>query len=198
MKGDQQMLHVKKSGDHDNKSSSEMVCMIKSVQRLGSVFKIEKKKRCWWNKDAGLGGLTRLVVRGEHEGDVTAGELLVDRRERVELVLERGGVLRVEEALDQAAAVSGNTGALAGDLRGVDKVLEDRLVHSGEGARVRAGLLVTVLTAGLAEDAALADKDNVAVRELLLELTGETVNRFKWMQRETRISMLDHGSVYLQ
>lgn len=117
----------------------------------------------------------RLVVRREHEADVTASELLVNRREAVQLVLERGGVLRVEEALDQAAAVRGDTGALASDLRGVNEVLEDRLVHGGEGARVRTGLLVTVLAAGLAEDAALADEDNVAVRELLLELTGETV-----------------------
>lgn len=117
----------------------------------------------------------RLVVRGEHEADVTASELLVNRREAVQLVLERGGVLRVEEALDQAAAVSGNTRALASDLRGVDEVLEDRLVHGGERARVRTRLLVAVLAAGLAEDAALADKDNVTVRELLLELTGETV-----------------------
>ena len=117
----------------------------------------------------------RLVVRREHEGDVTASELLVHRRERVELVLERGGVLRVQEALDQAAAVSGNTRALASDLRGVNQVLEDRLVHGGQSARVRSGLLVAVLAAGLAKDAALADENNVAVRELLLELTGETV-----------------------
>ncbi len=119
--------------------------------------------------------IKRLVVRREHEADVTAGELLVDRREAVELVLERGGVLGVKEALDQTRAVGGNTSALAGDLGGVDEVLEDRLVHGGKGARVRTGLLVTVLTAGLAEDTALADKDNVTVRELLLELTGETV-----------------------
>lgn len=134
-----------------------------------------------------LSKTTRLVVLGEHEGDVTASELLVDRRERVELVLERGSVLGVKEALDQAAAVSSNTGALAGDLGGVNEVLEDRLVHSGEGARVRTGLLVTVLTAGLAEDAALADKDNVAVRELLFELTGETVRSER--EREASVSL---------
>ena len=121
------------------------------------------------------GGIGTLVVRRELEADVTAGELLVNRREAVQLVLERGGVLRVEEALDETAAVGGDARALAGDLRGVDKVLEDRLVHSGQRARVGAGLLVTVLAAGLAKDAALADEHNVAVRELLLELTGETV-----------------------
>lgn len=129
---------------------------------------MERRRKLEWNA-------IRLVVRREHEADVAAGELLVDRREAVELVLKRGGVLRVEEALDQAAAVGGNARALASDLRGVDKVLEDRLVHGGEGARVRTGLLVAVLSAGLAEDAALADEDNVTVRELLLELTGETV-----------------------
>jgi len=125
----------------------------------------------------------RLVVRREHKANITASELLVDRREAVQLVLERGGVLRVQVALDQAAPVSSNTRALAGDLRGINKVLKDRLVHGGERARVRAGLLVTVLSAGLAEDAALADKDNVAVRELLLKLTGETAKH----QAKTRI-----------
>lgn len=127
----------------------------------------------------------RLVVRREHKANVTASELLVDRREAVQLVLERGGVLRVQVALDQAAPVSSNTRALAGDLRGINKVLKDRLVHGGERARVRAGLLVTVLSAGLAEDAALADKDNVAVRELLLKLTGETAKH----QAKTRIEV---------
>ena len=115
----------------------------------------------------------RLVVAAEHEGDVTAGELLVHAAEAVELVLERGGVLRVEEALDQLAAVSGDTGALASDLRGVDKVLEDVLVDSGKGAVTGAHLLAGLGAAGLGEDSSLADEDDVAVRELLLELTGE-------------------------
>ena len=36
---------------------------------------------------------------GEFEVNVLAGKLLVDTRERVELVLEGGGILLVEEAV---------------------------------------------------------------------------------------------------
>ena len=161
------MLHV--DGDDEGKATQSDKCY--DLRREECWWGLT---RCWIGRGRGRG--KRLVVRREHEGNVTASELLVDRREAVQLVLERSGVLGVEEALDQAAAVRGNTGALAGDLGGENKVLEDALVHSGERARVRSGLLVAVLAAGLAKDAALANEDDVTVRELLLELSGETVS----------------------
>lgn len=171
--------------------------------------------------------------------DLLASKAAVDRRERVELVLERGLVLGVKEAarrtsgqdlarwvpearrdvhLDDLGAVDVLPSALAGDLLqngttqatpqsalgflslrlsclwrvapppllhlrhpaeetathgGVDEVLKDLLVDLLERARAGALLLDARDTGRLAHHAALADEDDVAVRELLLELASE-------------------------
>lgn len=47
-------------------------------------------------------------------------------------------------------------------------------MDGGKGTGARAGLVHTCLAGGLAEDTALRNKENVAVGELLLELTDET------------------------
>lgn len=49
----------------------------------------------------------------------------------------------------------------------------------GESAGTGAHLLGTGGAGGLGHDAALGNKDNVAVRELLLELTGESTIELK-------------------
>ena len=54
-----------------------------------------------------------------------------------------------------------------------DEVLKDLLVNLLEGARARALLLDARAAGRLAHHAALADEDDVAVRELLLELAGK-------------------------
>ena len=53
-----------------------------------------------------------------------------------------------------------------------DEVLEGALVNLLEGARAGAGLLGARAAGLLAHHAALADEDDVTVRELLLELQG--------------------------
>lgn len=45
----------------------------------------------------------------------------------------------------------------------------------GEGSATGSLLLDTGVTGGLGEDSALGDEDDVTVRELLLELTGESM-----------------------
>lgn len=60
--------------------------------------------------------MVRLVGVLELELDGLAGELVVDGGEGVELVLEGGGVLGVEEDLVDAGAVGVLAHALAGDL----------------------------------------------------------------------------------
>jgi hypothetical protein len=82
--------------------------------------------------------------------------------------------------LDDLLLVSLDTGALAGDLGGVDQVLEELLVDGGEGAGAGAHLLGTGSAGGLGHDAALGNEDDVAVRELLLELTGESILCWLW------------------
>lgn len=127
----------------------------------------------------------------EHEGDVLAGELAVDRGEAVELVLEAGGVLGVKEALDELVAVSCNTGALASDLGGEDEVLEDGSVDSRKGTAAGTLLLNARATAGLAKDPALANEDDVAVRELLLELAGQPEMTGRAVRRQQVVLFVD-------
>ena len=71
-------------------------------------------------------------------------------------------------------AVDGNPCPLAHNLSRENEVLEDLLVHAGESAAARPLLLDTRGAGGLAQHPALCNKDNMAVRELLLELTGQS------------------------
>jgi len=123
---------------------------------------------------------TRLVVGGglgELKGDTAAGELAVDLGVGVEAVVDATTLLLVEDDLEELVAVLLGAEALADDLDGVDEVGEDGVVDGGEGAAVGALLLLGVAGAagalGAGEDAARGEEDDVAVGELLLELTGE-------------------------
>ena len=139
--------------------------------------------------------------------NVLASERSVDGREGVELVLEQVLLLRVEVAAvstcfwtsriearpkprfaslrpaarhshsDELGTVLGNSCTLAGDLGGVDEVLEDLLVDGGEGSGsgsllLRGGGRVSLR---LGEDSALRQEDDVFVGQLLLELSGKPV-----------------------
>lgn len=118
--------------------------------------------------------LRRQARSLDRKRNVLAGELAVDAREGLELVLEASSILRVQGAADELATVSRDTGALGSNLSRENKVLEDSLMHSSQGAAERAGLLLTRVRARLREDTALTDEHNVVVRELLLEFTSET------------------------
>lgn len=86
-------------------------------------------------------------------------------------------LLLVQDDLDGLAAILLGADTLADDLDGVDEVGEDGVVDGSESTRPGALLLLVgaavhgALRTG--EDAALSDEENVTVRELLLELTGE-------------------------
>lgn len=88
-------------------------------------------------------------------------------------------LLLVQDDLESLAAVLLGADTLADDLDGVNEVVEDGVVDSGQGARARTLLLLVgagvdrALRAG--QDAALSNKEDVAVGELLLELTGQAL-----------------------
>ena len=88
-------------------------------------------------------------------------------------------LLLVQDDLEQLTAVLLRPDALADDLDGVDEVSEDGLVDSGQSARTGALLLLGGARVdgalGAGEDAAGSDEEDVAVGELLLELTSEAV-----------------------
>lgn len=88
-------------------------------------------------------------------------------------------LLLVKDDLEGLAAVLLGAGALADNLDGVDKVAEDGVVDSSQSAR--AGTLLGLVGARVdgalraGKDTALSDEEDVAVRELLLQLAGQAV-----------------------
>jgi hypothetical protein len=88
-------------------------------------------------------------------------------------------LLLVKDNLQGLGAILLSASALANDLDGVDEVGQDGLVDSGQSART--GALLGLVGArgdgalGAGQDAALSNEEDVAVRELLLELAGQTV-----------------------
>jgi hypothetical protein len=125
----------------------------------------------------------RLVLSGalgELEVDALAGEALVDLRVGVEAVVNTTALLLVKDDLEDLGAVLLGAETLADNLDGVDEVGEDGVVDSGEGPGLgallglRSARAVGALGAG--QNAAGSNDQDVAVRELLLELTGEAAD----------------------
>lgn len=124
-----------------------------------------------------------LVVVGrrlwELEVDTLASQTLVNLRVGVEAVVDTTTLLLVEDDLEELAAVLTGADALADNLDGVDEVSEDGVVDGREGTAawtlLGLGGAAAVAALGAWQDAARGDDDDVAVGELLLELTGEAV-----------------------
>lgn len=126
--------------------------------------------------------LTRPLVLGgaglgELEDDTTAGEALVNLGVGVESVVNTTALLLVKDDLEGLGAVLFGADTLADDLDGVDEVGQDSIVDSGKSAGTGTLLLLEVAGAGGAlgagENAASSEDEDVAVGELLLELTGQ-------------------------
>jgi len=115
---------------------------------------------------------------GELEVDTLAGQSLVDLRVGVEAVVNTTTLLLVKNDLEDLGAVLLGAHALANNLDGVDEVGKDGVVDSSQSARTRALLGLAgaraVAALGAGQNAAGSDNEDVAVRELLLELTGQT------------------------
>ena len=88
-------------------------------------------------------------------------------------------LLLVKDNLEDLAAILLGAEALADDLDGEDEVGENGVVDGGQGSRARALLGLrgarAVRALGAGQDTARGQDEDVAVRELLFELTGETV-----------------------
>jgi hypothetical protein len=116
---------------------------------------------------------------GELKANNTTSQLAVDLRVGVESVVNTATLLLVQDDLHDLAAVLLGAETLANNLDGEDQVGEDGVVNRGEGSA--AGTLLglgcagAVGALGAGEDAAGGEDQDMAVRELLLELTGETV-----------------------
>jgi hypothetical protein len=125
----------------------------------------------------------RLVLSGalgELEVDALAGEALVDLGVGVEAVVNTTALLLVKDDLEDLGAVLLGAETLADNLDGVDEVGEDGVVDSGKspglGALLGLRSARAVGALGAGQNAAGSNDQDVAVRELLLELTGETAD----------------------
>lgn len=129
----------------------------------------------------------------ELKSDATASEAAVHLGVGVQSVVNRVLLLLVEDDLEDLAAVLLGAEALADDLNGEHEVGQDGVVHGGQGSRtgsllgLRCARAVRPLGAG--EDAARGQDQDMAVRELLLELTGEAVEREKKRQLHCAFSI---------
>lgn len=124
---------------------------------------------------------TDLVVGGtalrELKVDVAASQTSVDLRVGVEAVVNTAALLLVEDDLEELGAVLLGADTLADNLNGVGEILKDGVVDGSEGSRTGSLLLLGVAGAGRSlgagEDAARGEDQDMAVGELLLELTGQ-------------------------
>lgn len=123
--------------------------------------------------------LVLSAALGELENNVAAGQPTVDLAVSVETVVNTTLLLLVQNNLEGLAAVLLGADALADDLDGVDEVSEDGVVDGGQSAGT--GTLLSLGGArvdgalGAGQDAALSHEEDMAVRELLLQLAGEAV-----------------------
>lgn len=128
-------------------------------------------------------GIYPLVIGsaalGELENNVAAGQSSVNLAIGIKAVVNATALLLIENDLDGLAAVLLGADTLANNLNGVDNVRKDGVVDSSQSAGTRTLLGESVAGAGRAlgarEDTARSDDDDMAVRELLLELTGQSV-----------------------
>lgn len=115
---------------------------------------------------------------GELEGNVAASEATVDLGVGVDAVVDASALLLVKDDLEELAAVLLGADTLADNLDGVAEIGQDGVVDGGQSAGAGTLLLLVVAragsTLGAGENAARSEDQDVAVRELLLELAGQT------------------------
>lgn len=116
--------------------------------------------------------LVSLTLNLKH--NLLAGQLGVQLLERVQLVVDGGGVGRVQVDLADLLATNQVSDSLADNLGGEHKVLQDGVVDSGQSSGLRSLLQQLRLSGGLGEDLALTQEDDVSVGELLLQLSGQS------------------------
>ena len=139
--------------------------------------------------------LIRLEVRGtslgELEDDTAASQPPVDLGVGIQSVVNTTTLLLVEDDLQGLGAVLLGAETLADNLNGVDEIGQDSIMDSGESPGAGALLLLGVARAGgalgLRQDAARSQDQDVAVRELLLQLAGEAAKSYQRIEERTDV-----------
>lgn len=124
----------------------------------------------------------------EVERDLLVGELMVDSGKGIDLALNISLVLALQVNLKHPLSVNLDASALSSDFGGVNNILQDRILDSGEGTRTRTGSVAFLVTGErLSEDGTLGNNQNMASGKLLLEFpykSGldlvERFEKFEW------------------
>ena len=121
--------------------------------------------------------LNRATLR-ELKVNTTTRQLLVHLRVRIESVINTTLLLLIEHHLQDLVSILLGAQPLADNLNGKNEVGEDRVVDgsecSGTGTLLSERGARAVGALGAGQNAARGEDQDVAVGELLLELTGET------------------------
>lgn len=115
----------------------------------------------------------------ELEVHIAAGKAAVNLGVGVKSVVDTNALLLVKDNLEQLAAVLLGTDTLANNLDGEAEISQDSIVDSSQSAGAGALLLLRVAGAsrslGTRQDTTRSEDQDMAVRELLLELTGQAL-----------------------
>lgn len=124
-----------------------------------------------------------LIIRGtaqwEFKSNSTASQLPVDLRVGIESVVHTTTLLLIQNDLQDLAAIFLGSESLAHDLNGVDNVGENSVVDGSQGSAARTLLSLrcagAVAAFGAGENTAGCEDQDMAVGELLLELSGQAL-----------------------
>jgi len=113
---------------------------------------------------------------GELEGDVFAGEFLVDGGVSAHFVLHLGLLSLVQKHLRRPGSVQLNSHPLAHDFGGEDQVVENRRMNGCQSAVSGPFLFLDAprVLHGFGQDSSLSHEDEMTAAELLLQLTNQT------------------------
>lgn len=112
---------------------------------------------------------------GDVELNGLSGELVVNRLQRIKLVVSGANIFGSKQHLVDLVSTHLESDALSNNLGGVDKVLQHSVVDSSQSTGLGSLLLKHGVLAGLGDDLSVGKENNMAVAELLLELTGDSL-----------------------
>jgi hypothetical protein len=142
-----------------------------------------------------LGRAPHLVLSSttlrELKRNTTTSQLSVHFRVSIESVVNASLLLLIEDNFQDLTAIFLRAETLADNLNGVNKICEDGVVNGsqrpGTGSLLCEGSSGAVGSLWAGKNTASGEDQDMTVRELLLELTGETIldqQNPQWVERE--------------
>jgi hypothetical protein len=143
-----------------------------------------------------------VVLTWNLENNLLTGQLVVDRLERFQLVVNGLSILGVQHDLLDLVTTNQVSDSLTNDLSWEDQILQDLVVNGSQSSGSWSLLSLSGTTTWLWQDSSLSQEDNVTVSKLLLELTGQlglnlVESSESWDWNEDSNSLLVTGDINL-